>query len=101
MLESLGSPRPVDDVPEPLYELGAPVLVFQVIGVLPDIDDEHGSGVAALQHLVVLEVHDGQLFRRVIVRERYPTTGEMFGGRFAEFLAECIERAEIALERLA
>src|SRR2546421_3826073 len=50
--EALGDLRPVDHVPPRIDVVGAPVLVLEVVGVLPHVHPEQGGG--ALRDRVVL-----------------------------------------------
>ena len=59
--------RPVHHVPERFDEVGAAVLVLEVIGVLPDVEDQDAGSLAGLEHLVILERDDVELSRHVFV----------------------------------
>src|SRR5580698_7624703 len=52
--------RPVDDVPQRAEEVGLHVLVLQVEGVLPGIEDEQGHRAIAHAALVVVDLLDDQ-----------------------------------------
>jgi len=64
-LVELGDLRPVDDVPEVLHVLGAPVLVLEVVGVLPDVEGEDRNVALRQRRVLVGQVVDGQLLLRV------------------------------------
>ena len=42
-----GNFRPVDDVPDRFQIVGAAILVFEIIGVLPNVHAEHRFALAA------------------------------------------------------
>src|SRR5262245_59699041 len=43
---------PVDHVPERVEVFGAPVLVLEVVGVFPDVDDQYAGALRGFEHLV-------------------------------------------------
>jgi hypothetical protein len=87
---------PVDGIPPGGEVVGAAVLVFEVVGVLPDVVAE--DGVAALRDRVVLVGggDDGELAG--FEDEPAPAGAELLGGGLVEQLLERFEVAEVGLD---
>lgn len=49
---------PVDDLPEAVDVFGAVVFVVQVVGVLPDVEDEERFDFDCPEEVVVLDLED-------------------------------------------
>ena len=63
---------PVDDIKEALGELGAAVLVLQVIGVLPDVQNQKRSHTPLGEVLVLFGVQNHQLRAERLPGEHTP-----------------------------
>jgi len=94
--EALVDLVPVDGVPPGGEVVGAPVLVLEVVGVLPDVVAE--DGVAALGDRVVLVGcgDDGEF--AALEDEPAPAGTELLGGGFVEELFEAFEVPEVGLD---
>src|SRR5436190_9776502 len=53
--------RPVHDVPPPRDVVGPTVLVLQIVGVLPDVDAEHGLLPIHQRTVLIRRAFDGEL----------------------------------------
>src|SRR5579863_1988657 len=93
----VGYLRPVDHVPPCLDIFGAAVLIFEVVGVLPDVKTE--EGFAAVHDGIVLigAGLDGEF--AVAEQEPGPAGAEALGGGVVKFRFEVGERAESGLDR--
>ena len=59
-LVALGDAAPIDDVPPALDVRGPPVLVLEVVGVLPDVDAEQRRQAGHQRRVLVGRRRDGQ-----------------------------------------
>ena len=61
---------PVDDLPDLLQVVGAQVFVVEVVGVLPHVDRQQRQQAQLVgDQLLVARRDDGQLARRLVVRQ--------------------------------
>ena len=72
-VEAPGDVGPVDDLPERLDPVGLDVLVLQVEGVLPGVDDEQRDGARPDVALVVVDLLDRAGARRSAPRTARPS----------------------------
>src|SRR6185436_6329493 len=96
-VEALADLSPVDHAPERFDEIGAPVLVLQVVSVLPDVEDQQ-SRLRGSHHVVILQVDDFEFAARAVPGQRHPAAGEMFRRRLTEPAAEFAARAEVRID---
>ena len=76
---------PVYDVPESLHELRPVVLIIQVVGMLPDIENHENGAARGNVDVMLLDLHGKEPFRR-------PGKGE---GRPAGTLNRCGNLGEL------
>jgi hypothetical protein len=98
-LEPARDVGPVEDVPDRLHVLGAPVLVLQVVRVLPRVDDEERHSALPDVSLVVVDLLDEQALAEWLPRECTPTRALHRGRRLRELVLERVERAEMLVDR--
>src|SRR5581483_2351616 len=83
---------PVDNVPPGRNVVGAPVLVFQIIRMLPDIEAQ--NRLLAFHERTVL-IWSGDDFKTAVAfHEPCPAGTESAGGRRGEFFFEAFKSAE-------
>src|ERR1039458_7737576 len=87
---------PVDDVPPGGEVVWPAVVVFQVVGVLPDIVAEDGVEAVGEGRVLVGGGDDGELAG--LEDEPAPAGAELLGGGFVEELLEALEVAEVGLD---
>src|SRR5579883_115244 len=90
---------PVDDVPPCGEIFRTAVLVFQVIGVLPDIVAE--DGVVSLRERGILVGGGDDLQLAAVPNEPAPSGAELLCRGFVELLLKGLEIAEVLLDLLA
>ncbi len=90
---------PVDDVPPCGEIFRTAVLVFQVIGVLPDIVAE--DGVVSLRERGILVGGGDDLQLAAVQNEPAPSGAELLCRGFVELLLKGLEIAEVLLDLLA
>src|SRR5215210_1462469 len=93
-LEALLDILPVDRVPPGRQVVGAPVLVLQVVGVLPDVDAQERRRAIHQRAVLIGLADDVEL--AVLGDQPAPAGAEQVGGRVGELF---LERPEVA-ERL-
>ncbi len=76
--EAFADEVPVDDILEGFEVIGSAILIFEVIGVLPDIETEDGDSAGGVGAILIGEGFDGEFF--VFINEPRPTTSEDFEG---------------------
>src|SRR6185503_1138867 len=90
---------PVRNRPPGLQVIGAPVFMFEVIGMLPDVVDQDGE-VPLHQGIVVtggrVDLEPASILLRP--RQPYPSGPEHLGPRFRKPDLELLETAEIPLD---
>ena len=64
--------RPIDDVPECLHVVGAHVRVVEVVGVLPDVEQQHGYRARGEVRLLIEELLHDELLAQGIPDECRP-----------------------------
>src|SRR5688572_25805854 len=74
------------------------MLVFHVVRVFPDVENQDRRGLGFAQYFVILEIHDRKFLR--CIRERHPAACEMFAGGVAELFLERCERTEVLRDLL-
>src|SRR5215472_4063466 len=91
---------PVDDVPPGGEIFRTTVVVFQVVGVLPDVVAE--DGIQSLRNGIVLiwRRHDLHFAVR-LARKPYPSRAELLRASIVEFGFEIVEVAKGFLNRLS
>src|SRR5690606_4630971 len=90
---------PVDDVPPRLDVVGPPVLVLQVVGVLPDVEAEDRRVAVHDRRVLVRRGVDLQV-PRAVHDEPGPARAETAGGLLLEQRLELVEAAERLVDRL-
>src|SRR2546428_11536846 len=95
--EALGDLRPVHHVPPGVDVVRAPVLVLEVVGMLPDVDSEE-RGLAVRDRVVLVRGRDHREVAPVL-DEPGPARAEPVDARVLELLLETRERSERRLDR--
>lgn len=98
-LEAFRNFRPIDDVPPCGDEVGAAVLVVEVVGVFPDIEAEDGFAEIgvwddAFHERVVLVGGAGDFEFAILQDQPCPAGAEAFGRSFAKSFFEILHGAE-------
>src|SRR3989344_5669228 len=88
---------PIDNIPKNLHVLRPPVLVFEVIGMLPDIETKERNAAFRERRILVRSLHDGE--RPVRENEPRPPRSELPEGGVREGPAERGGIPERARER--
>src|SRR4029079_2249269 len=91
----------VPDVPDDFEEVGLPVLVLEVVGVLPGVEDEERDAGLRDVVLVVVDLRRDETLADRLPDERSPTRAHDRRSGRGELLAELFEAAEVARDRLA
>src|SRR2546422_1388914 len=91
---------PVECVEPGRNVIGAPVLILQVVSVLPHIDTEHRGQVFHVRAVLVRVRLDQELSARIRQQPR-PAAAELADARFLELLLERVVAAERAADRIA
>ena len=91
--EPLGGVGPVDDVPPGLDVVGLDVLVLQVEGVLPHVEQDDGGLACGELGLLVVELVDEQAVAEPVVAEDGPAGALDGGGGGGEVGLEAVEGA--------
>jgi len=94
----LADGRPVDDVVKCGDVIGTPVLIQQVVSVLPHVDTENWRVPVHERAVLIGRAFHYQLLVLVDAQPG-PTAAETARGRGAEGLLECVEPAELRLDR--
>src|ERR1039457_3634748 len=94
--EALVDLVPVDGVPPGGEVVGAAVVVFQVVGVLPDVVAEDGVEAIGEGTVLVGGGDDGELAG--LENEPAPAGAELLGGGLVEELLEGLKVAEVGLD---
>src|SRR5437762_9786189 len=89
---------PVDDVPPRVDVVRAAVLVFQVVGVLPDVEAE--DRLLPVHHRVVLVRRALDRDLPAVVHDPRPAAAEPADRRLLEFFLELVEAAERGVDRV-
>src|ERR1700719_888771 len=90
---------PVDETLEERLEvIGAPVAIVDVVGVLPHVAAEDGSGAVNQRILAARRLRDGEL--AVLDREPAPAGAELGDTRLDEIFLELGDRADIGRDLL-
>ena len=76
--EAFADEIPVDDILEGFEVIGSAILVFEVIGVLPDIETEDGDSAGGVGAILIGEGFDGEFL--VFINQPSPATSEDFEG---------------------
>src|SRR4051794_21054526 len=84
---------PIDHVPPRLDVIGPPVLVIEIVGMLPDIDSEK-RGVAFHQRAVLVRGRSHLELSALVLDQPGPAAPETFGARVSELFLERVEAAE-------
>src|SRR5688572_11131791 len=99
-LPTLSVPRrdlvPVHDVPPSRHVIRTPILILEVVGVLPDVDAQDRRLTLHERRVLIGSPEDGQLSARILA-EPPPPRSELTDGRRLELGLELVERAELAL----
>ena len=78
MSEAFADEVPVDDILEGFEVIGSAILVFEVIGVFPDIETEDGNSAGGVGAILIGEGFDGEFF--VFKNQPSPAASEDFEG---------------------
>ena len=97
--EPLFGVTPVDDVPECCDEFRATILVFHVVRVLPDVEDEDRGGFVAEHHFVILELDDVQLLRACWNASATQPLAKCFAAASLNFVRNASTEPKSLLER--
>ena len=89
---------PVDDVPQGGEEVGLHVLVLQVEGVLPGVEDEERDRALADVALVVVDLLDDEPAGKGLVGQDAPARALDGGGGLGEVRLELVEGAEVLVD---
>src|SRR3954469_13746442 len=98
-LVALGDLAPVDGVPPRVDVVGAPVLVLQVVGVLPDVNAQQRG--LPLRDRVVLVGRSDDRQAGAVVDEPRPAGAELVDAGLLELGLEVVERAERGGDRVS
>src|SRR6267378_3554828 len=90
---------PVDHAPPSLQILGTAVVVFEIVGVLPDIVAE--NGIEALRDGVVLVRRGEDFYSFCVACQPYPSATKLAYTGGVEFFLEGLEVAKSLLDHVA
>src|SRR5688572_11092389 len=91
---------PVPDVPDRLEVLRLLVVILEVVGVLPRIEDHEGHASDQRLALMVVDLRSQQPRGDRIPHQRAPTRPHTGRGGLRELLPERVESAEVPIDRL-
>src|SRR5918993_2369815 len=91
--------RPVDDIPPGADVVGSAILIFQVVGVLPDVEAE--DGVLALHQWIVLVRSARNRQFAAVVEQPHPAAAEASGTSLRPLLLELVEAAERGVDSVS
>src|SRR5262245_44150674 len=95
---TFGDEVPIDDIEPGGDVFGTAILIFEVIGVLPDIQAEQGLKAVAQRSILVGSGLNAQFF--AVDDEPGPAAAEDFGGGISEFFFEAGKVAKAFIDSL-